>query len=205
MTSINEAVKDAAIANINEDLYEINKQIEALPEGLQQYVEEVKTSISHMGKSLEKALDAVPETFDHNITGNLTKALEVAETIEKITQDFNVSIKRQQLSLQESANAITELHKRELQAMTAEHQKSMRVFTAEQKQLLESAVEEAANRSDKAVNKAEAACNKLIKKFEDHCVVPLPWLIALPLGGGIVGAVVTLVLLTVAQFVQKHV
>ncbi|MGL1254894.1 hypothetical protein ACSTLX_24385, partial [Vibrio parahaemolyticus] len=79
--------------------------------------------------------------------------------------------------------------------MTAEHQKSMRVFTAEQKQLLESAVEEAANRSDKAVNKAEAACNKLIKKFEDHCVVPLPWLIALPLGGGIVGAVATLVLL----------
>ncbi len=205
MTSINEAVKDAAIANINEDLYEINKQIEGLPKGLQQYVEEVKTSISHMGKSLEKALDAVPETFDHTITDNLTKALEVAETIEQVTQDFNVSIKRQQLSLQESANAITELHKRELQAMTAEHQKSMRVFTAEQKQLLESAVEEATSRSDKAVKKAEAACNKLIKKFEDHCVVPLPWLIALPLGGGVVGAVATLILLTVAQLVQKHI
>ncbi|HIF6163597.1 TPA: hypothetical protein ACX3IN_004621 [Vibrio parahaemolyticus] len=200
MTSINEAVKDAAIANINEDLYEITKQIEALPEGLQQYVEEVKISISHMGKSLEKALDAVPETFDHNITDNLTKALEVAETIEKITQDFNVSIKRQQLSLQESANAITELHKRELDAMKSEHQKAMRVYTAEQKQLLESAVEEAANRSDKAVNKAEAACNDIIKKFEDHCVVPISWLAILPLGGGVVGAVITLLALLVTRF-----
>ncbi|HGZ7314675.1 TPA: hypothetical protein ACOL2D_004082 [Vibrio parahaemolyticus] len=200
MTSINEAVKDAAIANINEDLYEINKQIEALPEGLQQYVEEVKTSISHMGKSLEKALEAVPETFDHNITDNLAKALEVAETIEQNTQEFKNSMIHQQLNLQESTNSVTDLHKRELQAMAAEHQKSMRVFTAEQANKLEKAQQDATERGNRAVKNAEAACNNLIKKFEETCVVPISWLFILPLVSGFIGAVITLFALLITKF-----
>ncbi|EJV0278809.1 TPA: hypothetical protein ACVU43_004241 [Vibrio parahaemolyticus] len=200
MPSISEAVKDAAIANINEDLYEINKQIEALPEGLQQYVAEFKTSITHMGESLEKALEAVPETFDHNITDNLAKAVETAEAIEQSTHEFNELIKHQQLNLNQHANTISELHKRELDAMKSEHQKAMRLYTAEQRQLLEKAVEAATSRSNQAIKNSETACDKLISKFDDSCVVPLLWICMLPIVGGVIGALI----MTFAQTTSKY-
>ncbi|ENP0827184.1 hypothetical protein ACCI36_004409 [Vibrio parahaemolyticus] len=188
MSSISEAVKDAAIANINEDLYEINKQIEALPEGLQQYVAEFKTSITHMGESLEKALEAVPETFDHNITDNLAKAVEVAEAIEQATREFNESMRHQQLNLQEHLNTTNDLHQRELEAMQSKYERSMRMFN-----------EEATARGEKAMKNSEIACNNVIQKFEDNCVVPALWVWVLPIGGGIVSAMFVLFMLIITK------
>ncbi len=186
-------VVDSRLKILLSDYYEFERLLKKLPSDMS---EEMKNSIS----ALEEALKVAPEFFDQNFKETMNQAMELAKNIENQVQEFNEFVKGQQRNLNQHANTITELHKRELDAMKSEHQKAMRVYTAEQKQLLEHAVEEATSRSDKSVKRAEAACNDIIKKFEDHCVVPISWLAILPLGGGVVGAVITLLALLVTRF-----
>ncbi|EPX2052400.1 hypothetical protein ACWXOO_004180 [Vibrio parahaemolyticus] len=191
-------VVDSRLKILLSDYYEFEQLLKKLPADMK---EEMNNSV----KALESALNVAPEHFEQHFGEIMKQAIEVATNIEQHTKEFNESMKSYHSSLSEHAEATSKSYQKELQVMKSEHEQAIRAFTSEQAERIEEAQQDATERGNRAVKKAETACNKLIKKFEDHCVVPLPWLIALPLGGGIVGAVVTLVLLTVAQFVQKHV
>ncbi|HHY0507447.1 TPA: hypothetical protein ACVU5Q_003711 [Vibrio parahaemolyticus] len=166
-------VVDSRLKILLSDYYEFEQLLKKLPSEMS---EEMKNSVS----ALEEALKVAPEFFDQNFKDTMNQAMELAKNIENQVQEFNELVKDQQLNLNQHANTISELHKRELEAMQSKYERSMRVFN-----------EEATARGEKAMKNSEIACNNVIQKFEDNCVVPALWVWVLPLGGGIVSGIVS--------------
>lgn len=74
--TLGELVKDAAIANLNEDMRELNELLKSFPE-------EVRKQIITSCASLEKALDVVPDHFERKYLDAISRAIDLAEVLDE--------------------------------------------------------------------------------------------------------------------------
>ena len=89
-----QAVQDAALLNINEDIQSIldnlDKIVKDIPEEAEKQIASLKEGIA----SLEAGLKAVPEQFDIDFSRKMNRILDVVSEIELHTQKLNRTIQQ---------------------------------------------------------------------------------------------------------------
>ncbi|MGD1336116.1 hypothetical protein ACP6H1_27360 [Vibrio harveyi] len=96
--TLGELVKDAAIANLNEDMQELNELLKSFPEEIQK---QIITSCA----SLEKALEVVPDNFEQRYLEAIGKAIDLAGELDSNTNNIHQTLllcKKELLSTFES-------------------------------------------------------------------------------------------------------
>lgn len=100
---LEQAIENAALQNINEDLYEILENIEQLKRNIPADIKSRATEINDELYALRRAIVAIPEEFDSEFTRKINRVLgvvaEVEENTEKINRVFRNDIPSKVVSL----------------------------------------------------------------------------------------------------------
>lgn len=84
-----QALQDAAIKNINEDIHEINDTLENITSTLPGKVEAEFQRITDEVIALRKALNAIPEEFDQQFTTKINKVFSISDDIVSNSKKLN--------------------------------------------------------------------------------------------------------------------
>ena len=89
---LGQAMQDAALAHINEDIQDILNNLETILEELPAQAKKQVQSLQENIGSLELALKAVPEQFDADFSKKINQILDVASEVEFHTKKLNNTI-----------------------------------------------------------------------------------------------------------------
>ena len=89
---LGQAMQDAALAHISEDIQDILNNLETIIEELPAQAEKQVQSLQENIGSLELALKAVPEQFDIDFSRKINRILDVASEVEFHTKKLNNTI-----------------------------------------------------------------------------------------------------------------
>ena len=87
-----QAIQDAALININEDIQDILKNLETILKELPAQAKKQVQSLQENISSLELALKAVPEQFDIDFSRKINRILDVVSEVELHTKKLNNTI-----------------------------------------------------------------------------------------------------------------
>ncbi len=113
-TKLGQALQNAALENINEDIYAIHQTLEKILEDIPVETALLTASLKGDVEALEQALKAVPEQFDASFQLKMNSIIDITGEIDAHSRNLKITLRNdlQQIVARQSDRLINDINQR---------------------------------------------------------------------------------------------